>query len=329
MKFLFLYKFDPNYHFDKYFHLDLVKHYTKAGHKSMCYGPKIHEAYPEECIQEFNPNTTLTELYEKFPFDVVICLTQSRMFDYYRPVKVIPIQPEKKEGCWLPKDFQVWVGRKVVLEEDYHYEDNNDWYKEMGINLVLQRHYSNVKRFYDNDNKGIKCIWHPFSVDEEIFKPIYQERINKFCMIGSVVKHIYPLRTKIIEELKPLSLLDYPGRKFDQDYIDCLQSYIGHVSCSSIFNITPAKMFEIMASGSVLFTDKNDYGLEYLFPKDSYITYKPDCSDLKEKVTYLLNNPLDIKNLTNKARKCILERHTHKIRINEMVDIIEKEFNIK
>ena len=90
-------------------------------------------------------------------------------------------------------------------------------------------------------------------------------------------------------------------------------------------------MFEIMASGSVMFTDAGDeYGLKQLFPDDSYVTYnKLTYEDTKEKAEKILNNP-DFRNqLTTKALKCIKEKHTHEIRAQELITIIRERINKK
>ena len=328
MKFLFFYKYDPNYSFDGYFHLDLVKHYTKAGHESKCYGIRVHEAYPNECITEYNPRLTMKDLHNIFKFDAVILLTQSRMFDHYRP-PLVPLAREKEmSGCWLPKDFNQWKGTKILIDEDSHYETDNDWIKEAGIDITFQRHYSNVKRFKDISPE-LKCFWLPISVDTELFKPDPEiKRVNKLAMAASVVHEIYKWRKMQIETLVPLELMvDYKEqKKVGDSYINCLKSYVGHGSCSSIYDITPGKMVEIMSSGSVLFTDNTpNYGLQELFPEGSYVAYERDGSDMVQKAQRIINEPEWVKEITTLGRKTILERHTHEIRIKEMVDIIKTE----
>lgn len=328
MKILWLYKFDGRYHFDHWFHVDLVYHIRKAGHECYAYGPQIHTEYGDITLQNYRPEITMEELHKRFQFDVVICCTKSRMFEDYRPPLVPPPAPERRVGCWLPKDFSSWKGPKVVMEEDYHYETDNNWYKDMNISLVLQRHKSSVKRFFDNNAQGIKCQWHPLSVDQETFKPDNRVRINKICMAASVVHEIYKGRRLLIEKLTPLGMMEnhMEQRKVEGAYVECLKSYVSHGNCSSIYDITPAKMFEIMSSGSVLLTDRKDtYGLKELFYDGSYVNYEWDGSNIPEVGKKILNEPEFVKEVTTKGRQCILDRHTHAIRIGEMVEIFQKE----
>jgi spore maturation protein CgeB len=88
-------------------------------------------------------------------------------------------------------------------------------------------------------------------------------------------------------------------------------------------------MFEIMASGSVLLTDEgDDYGLRELFVDDSYCTYKRDGSDIIKKAKLIINESGYRDLITKQAIKCITEKHTHKIRAKELIDIIEKNFKM-
>lgn len=328
MKFLFFYKVDFSYHFDKYFHLDLVQHYTKAGHESMAYGPNVHSAYPNECILPYNKNFTMKDLYNKFHFDAVILLTQSRMFENYRPPLVPPASIKQMSGCWLPKGFKDYKGPKILIDEDSHYETDNNWIKEVGISITFQRHYANVKRFKEITPE-LKCFWLPISVDTELFKPDPTiTRTNKLCMSASVVHEIYKWRKMQIDKLVPLGLMvDYKEqKKVGNSYIECLKSYVSHGCCSSIFDITPGKMVEIRSSGSVLFTDDNPAcGMYEIFDKDTIVCYNRDGSDMIEKAQKILNEPEWVKEMAIKAREEILIKHAHQKRIEEMMDLLEKE----
>lgn len=329
MKFLYIYRYCPEYHFDKFLHTDVVPFFEKAGHKCMAYGHDLHLTYDDSIVlQPYQKETTLSELYEKYPFDVILTGTKSRCFENYRPPLVPPPAEEIREECLLPSDFKEWKGIKIDLIEDYHYETDNEWYKEMNFQMVLQRHPANVDRFYKNDAQGIKCNAFPFSVDVELFKSDNQKRINKLAISASVVHEIYVWRKMLLDKLVPLGLMEdfKEQRKVGNDYLKCLKEYISHGNCSSIYDILPAKCFEILASGSILFTDDNPKcGMYEIFDKDIFVTYKRDGSDIIDKANYILNNPEEMKEKAVKARQHILENHNHQTRIQELVNLIRKE----
>ena len=263
----------------------------------------------------------MQDLKQEFDYDVIILNTKSRMFAYYNP------HLEEADGCWFPKDFNNCKIPKIMIEEDYHYEKNDNWYLEVGIDLMLQRHYSGFTKGKEWNN--IKTLWFPFSVDTNIFKPNFElDRIKKICLVGSST-YVYIHRRIMEKILKEQDLIVKLDTQLDDKYTKCLQSYVSHLNCSSIYHISPAKMFEIMASGSILFTnDALDYGLQYLFKKNSYCTYKEDGSDVISKAQMIINDKEYRKEVINNALKCIKEKHTNEIRTRELLSIIHGEFKI-
>ena len=83
-----------------------------------------------------------------------------------------------------------------------------------------------------------------------------------------------------------------------------------------------AKNFEIMSSGGLLFTN-NFVGIKKLFPKKAYCSYENDFSDVQKKAKYILTNPQYVLDTIEYGLEYIKKRHTHLIRINQLLDIIE------
>ena len=101
--------------------------------------------------------------------------------------------------------------------------------------------------------------------------------------------------------------------KVGDSYVKSLQQYVSHISCGSVYEITPAKSFEIMASGSVLFTNRFQ-GIGELFPEDCYCSYENDMSDVEQKARMILSDTDYVKETVKKAKSCIISKHSHKIR---------------
>ena len=111
----------------------------------------------------------------------------------------------------------------------------------------------------------------PFSVDIDHFKPLGKRREMKIGFAGTnkarnmmCRESIYLYRENAATALYEAGILaDTTVFNHDhfhhEEYVEYLNSYIGHISCGSLFGITPAKMFEIMATGSVLLTNKMVY----------------------------------------------------------------------
>ena len=327
MKILFFYQYMPNYNFDHPLHTSLIAYMSKIeGIEVKCYGYRMEEILPLLCVYPYNAGITMEQLYQKFPFDAVILMTKSRMFLNYLPKYAMGnTRGEIKEGFWLPRDFCSFnKSIKTVLEEDAHYEADDSWYKELGIKFVLQRHYVNVE-FMNSFNSGVKHIFFPFSVDTNLFRDTGQPRQNLITYVGSVNNMYYVDRTKAVAVLKEVRMItqDSPKRKEDQEYVKDLNSFVSHLSGQSAYYILPAKIYEIAASGSLLFTSANPKtGMDLVFPPDTYVKFEDDCSDIISKASFILTERDQVKEIVSRARKHVLENHTHEIRTKQLVEIL-------
>jgi hypothetical protein len=316
MRILWLYKYIEYYNFDHFLHMSFVQ--AMKGNPDatiFAYGPGLIDAYPDVTPIPYSPTLSLEKLHEQLAFDIVVVNTKSRCFDYYNP------KVKRAEGCWLPPDFNAWKKtKKVVIEEDYHYETDDLWYQEVGINLILQRHYSQVLR-----QEKVPMKWLPFSVDTNTFKDSGYSRIQKIAFVGNSADEAYLYRRTATNKLFDVDLCaNYTGSiKVDGYYIDVLQRYLGYISCGSTYEITAAKNFEIMASGGVLFTN-SFLGIEKLFPENAYVSYSNNCSDVVEKGKRILFDDAYRTNIVLASKQCIKEKHTHEIRVKEMINLFKE-----
>ena len=319
-----------------WYHLDFARILAKQLNINlMVYGYKMHKLHPDIAKIQFDVKKTGLDIKKDFDFDVVIMDNKAR-FVYTRTAA--ESRARKPRRFWLNPEFLNGLDNtpKVFLEGDYHqqmamenrFPDEKKWYEKRKIDLLLVRHLNNL--IYSKES-SVPLVWFPCSVDINIFKPNLKiERVNKVCLIRGYGKVYYIYRHLMGDILKPTKLIKtYNDRLLGQDYINCLQSYVSHISGSSIKFITAAKMFEIMACGSVLLTDEgNEYGLKELFPNNSYCTYKRDGSDIISKAQKIINEPEYRKYITTNAAKCIANKHSHKIRAKELINIITKKFGI-
>ena len=300
----------------------------------MLYGLDMEKLYPDLAKIPFDINITGQDIKKEFDFDVIIMDNKNR-FAYSRTKE--ERKARKARNFWLKPEFFDSLDNipKVFLEGDYHLHfkmalpEEKNWYQDMKVDLLLVRHLTALGYHQD---KSMPIQWFPCSVNTDIFKPnpIIQRK-NKICLISGYGLGYYSYRNTAGKILEKEHLIDIYGKRFiGQNYITNLQSYICHLSGSSIRAITPAKMFEIMACGSVLFTDAGEeYGLKELFPDDSYVTYdKVEYSDVIEKGKKIINEPEFRNDMTTKALQCIKEKHSHEVRGRELIEIITKKFGI-
>ena len=334
MNILYLFHYKKHNHYDHHLHADFAVYMNRIpGIKVMGYGLDLEQGYPDFCPMKYNFNTTLEDIHKMFPFDAIVVNTKGRCFEYYNP------HTDVIRGAWLPKDFAGWNHcPKLILEEDYHYEVDDIWYKEMGFDLILQRHYSQSLR-----QNLVPMMFFPFSVDTSLFNttsisakhrnmeitlPSNAERLNRIAFVGNDGDKAYIYRFKAIRRLVEMGIADNYSlaepnaiRRLDGEYVRLLRSYIAHISCGSTFEICAAKNLEIMATGSILFTNKF-LGIDKLFPENCYVSYENDWSDLEVKADKILTDSAFVVETRRNALKCINERHTHEIRIKQLLNII-------
>jgi spore maturation protein CgeB len=314
MKILFFYKYDEGYNMDFWLHEGFMRSVSMYPDvKSDMYGPKLSRLPENNCRLKYAPGYTMEQVEDFFKPDVIILNTKSRMYEYYSP----PTGGNQMRGEILPRGFRESKTPKVILEEDYHYELNDDWYKEVGISLILQRHKSQSLR-----QDKVKMLWFPFSVDTETFSPSDKERINKICFTGSMTSP-YADRIHACDKLKEENLIDVfcKKEKVGANYVQNLKEYISHLNGASIYDITAAKVFEIASSGSILFTN-HFTGLEDLFPNDLYVKW--DNDNVAEKARYILNNPEEMKIMSQKMVNYTKENHSHFKRTEQLIKILKE-----
>lgn len=324
---LWLYQYDEDYNFDSWFHLDYVRWMSQHDYPIIAYGPNVHLAYNDIAPIEFKKTLSLGELRSLWAYDVIITNTKSRLFYNYSPRQIY------NDNCWLPWDFKTIEVPKVMIEEDYQYEDDDGWYQAMGFRLMLQRHYSNSLRQHT-----IPVQWFPFSVDTKVFRPAdewEQHRgRNAIAFFGHKAHEIYVDRrwacdalNKACEKSKSLLLHEFSENRIlaGEDYPNTLRLYSMALVGSGIYNMTFAKLFEIAASGVVPFVNGHPgYGLEKLYPIDCYATYHNDCFDIVEKARRWLASPKLCMDTGHRARIHTEQHHSHEVRTQQLVDILEK-----
>ena len=299
--------------YNHWFHMDFVRILKERKDvQVMPYGYLLKKYYNDLTPIEWDSKITLKDLKKVFDFDVIIMDNKDRRFKY------------DSGGSWLPKDFNDFnLTPKILMEGDYHAKAK--WHLDGKIDAFILRHKSQFIKC-QKDYSLKKCFWLPCSVDTEVFKPNTQyNRKELIFYLGTLNKKVYPYRYEAHKILQEKNLIN-SGRIFEQAYIKNLQSYICHLSGSSYFHIDPSKNFEIMASGSVLFTNEdNKSGIKDLFPQNSYCTYKSlDSSDVEKKAHKILNDYGYRQSLIQNALKCIKEKHTHQIRARELINIIKQ-----
>lgn len=305
--------------YDKWLHLEFAKKIRSEEHQIFFYAPRMHELEPDFTPISFAPHALMKNIVEELGIDIIILDTKSSIFYNYFPQIIYPERIDEGK-TWLPKDFAKITTPKVCIEEDYHYEYSDKWYEDMGFKVLLQKHYSQSIR-----EMVVPTMFFPFSVDIDTFKPTKAERRNKICIASIASEAMYPFRYRAMKRLQDEGLIDcfIDRQKVGNRYVKCLQEYTCHLAGGSRYNLTPAKIFEITASGSLLFTNKFT-GIEKVLPDDCYVSYKNDMSDVVDKTRKILYNKRYREKITEKGMYTVRKYHSHEVRVKQLIDILRE-----
>lgn len=307
--------------YDDWLHFRFAKELSKY-EDIFFYGPQLKDNCPEFTPIAYKESITLDKLVSDLKIDLVILDTKASAFKDYFPAT---LYPKRDMGqSILPKDFAKCEVPKLCIEEDFHYETDDKWHRDMGFKALLQKHYCQFLRGRESGFE-LEFISFPFSVDTNVFCGDNRERKERLCVAGTVIDNIYPARYKASVKLSEANMIDIfqQQEKNGDKYVECLKDYVGHVSCGSRYGLSSAKTFEIMASGSVLFTDAF-IGINDLLDEGSYVEYAGDASDIVSKAKRVLEDKEYREGIINKALLCIHTRHSHHIRIKQLLEIIKR-----
>jgi hypothetical protein len=264
---------------------------------------------------------------------------------------VILLHQHINASAMIPSDFaESRIPKALMLFDTYINEDNNanlkkaKFTEEQNIDLVIRR---GCRSFYDEDLWLVPSVWLPFSVREENYytdpatRYLYGRR-NKVTFVGGGYESrnkLYVSLKKAVNTLKearfeeddvPLdqftSIFTYQGIVGVGAYPNALKTCVAALSYSfEQYKGHPAKLFELMGSGTAVLTTSFSNKKELFGEEDCFWEFSNNCHDLVNVAKRVLdpNERKDLYRVTNNALRVINSRHLDKHRIVELLEILE------
>ncbi len=258
-------------------------------------------------------------------------LTALDLFHKYSPSIVIHYDshaPSGKETRFSPGYFRNLPCLKVMIETDFGKKagwnshplkprwGTTKWYNTNQFDLVIRRgSYLGQK-----DIDGIPSVWLPFSANDEFYSDPEIKREQKICFAGAYRYEFYTQRRIALKVLSNASLLVQKAYRTPTNnylYPIFLRSFIASLTSAEVRSAY-GKVFEVMASGTVLLTPDFDHKKDLFGDDECFVEYKDDASDLAAKAQKIINEPAWAKSVAQNALKVIASKHTHKHRIAEL-----------
>ena len=176
--------------------------------------------------------------------------------------------------------------------------------------------------------EGIPAIYWPLASSASNFSPSKSKDID-ISFIGNK----YGYRSEIVTSLIDSGInIKAFGKGWDNGYINASQSGevlgrskislgIGTIGYSKSMFTLKLRDFDVPMSGAMYITHRTDE-LRTLFVEDKEIVFYSTINELVEKATYYLNNPSQVKLISDNGRNRVLKDHTWKLRFERVFKII-------
>lgn len=206
-----------------------------------------------------------------------------------------------------------------LIDTHLHTDRHIEIAKEFDYVFIAQQEY--IPRF---KKAGIERVfWLPLACDPEIHGKKTKEKLYDIGFVGSLTD---PRRIDLLDRLKQ-SFNVYYERCFLEQMAEVFsQSKI--VFNNAIDNDLNMRVFEAMASGSMLLTDgAPGSGLTELFEDKKHLVVYRDEKELVELAEYYLHNDGERERIAKEGMDRVLANHTYEDRVHEMLSKIDLHHN--
>ena len=194
--------------------------------------------------------------------------------------------------------------------------------KELIFTGSMGRQFNKRRRIlkYLTDNSlNINIYGHDLSEDSSLAIPI--ERLLKRILSNRLYKKLY--EKKILPINNPLKRYMCPP-VYGRNMIQLLGDSKMVLNMHSDFDIDYAinmRVFEGLAAGSLLFTEKNSAVKQFFQDSEDLIVYN-DAKDLVQKVEYFSRNPEEAESIAQEGQRKIQKNHLVSHRFDEFISIV-------
>ncbi len=162
----------------------------------------------------------------------------------------------------------------------------------------------------------------PFSIDPTIYKyRNLRDREHKLCFNGKTGRKygIRDVALKLMPEIVCKAIHGKSKALIPEQQVKFYQQHVAALGENALpWRYLVAKHFEIPATGTILFTNGNNGVENYLYP-ETFVKFKDDCSDLREKFHNILEHLDDWQIKTEMAANHVLTQHSNQNRWNQFI----------
>lgn len=187
---------------------------------------------------------------------------------------------------------------------------------------------------------SIPALWQPFGVDDSIFfsRIDLEKRIHKPFFRGKhkpfYTNDTYDERRRLLKFLldnKLADLIPYQDKPVTAEEIAAdFNKYKMAINLPSIFSNHPTRVYEALACGNALITNRtNNLMVDNLFKDKEHVLYYEDEKSLKKAIELLSSNNDLLTNLSKNGSELVREKFTLDTHLSEILYRISENGNIQ
>jgi hypothetical protein len=181
--------------------------------------------------------------------------------------------------------------------------------------FVAQRDY--IPHF---EHKGFQQVfWLPLACDPNIHSSSYSEKLWDIGFVGKLNSPTRKMRLEILSS--KYNMNDYK-QYFSKEEISSVYGQSKIVFNSSINGDLNMRVFEALASGTLLVTDRIQNGQQELFRDGHELVEYANDQDMVDLIGYYLNHEAERKEIANNGRQLVVSQHTYQHRSQQIINQI-------
>lgn len=274
----------------------VVKAFRELGHEVFAYA----KYYQEERWVEELPRTIQMDGVDLILF--MECNDGDRQYTELRTL------PARKMACWL-------------FDTSYYPDQCHSLIKWFNFDHIFLANPLTLQHYKAIGYKNVQYL--PYGCDSELHsRPLEYPKNRSVALVGSD----RPDRRQLVRDLAASGInLELISDVFRESYIDALASsrIIVNQNPEAGRGLLNMRFFEGAAAGSVVFTEFEDYKVNYdsglALPR---FTYK-NTEELAESIRFLLNDREHLEIIAHRDQENILEHNSYKNRCQEILEWYE------
>jgi len=161
--------------------------------------------------------------------------------------------------------------------------------------------------------------WLPVAANLSLCEPGSHEKRFQVAFVGTLDPRLHPERVALLETIRRNFSPVFIGQAFLEDMAKIYQS-ARIVFNKSIRGDMNMRVFEALASGSLLVTDRlDDPGFNELFRDGEHLITYQNEREMVEKTRYYLEHPAEAEKISANGYRLVRERHTYEHRAKAIV----------